>query len=133
MTTRRWIIVAIMVAAGLPGLFKPAVIRTDDETRLAFFFRWQSGHIRFVNSVTDQPVAIDFRIGRRFQAFSVCTDETTEAYYTHGLYDMNAAVAQNATDRLRFCSVKGISLNIGFYTISVKDGWLEVALLWTVW
>ena len=117
----------------LLGLFKPAVIRTDDKTRLAAFFRWQSGQIRFINSVTGQPVTIDFHIGRRFQRFSVSTDETTEAYYTHGVYDLNDTVAKDFNDRLRFCSVKGISLTIGFYSISVKDGCLEVDLLWTVW
>jgi hypothetical protein len=108
------------------------VIRTDSETRLAALFRWQSGQIRFVNSVTERPVTIHFRIGSRFQAFSVDTDETTEAYYTHGLYDMQRELAEVSTDRLRFCSVKGISLTIGFYTLSVQDGCLEVALLWTL-
>lgn len=132
MTKRRLMILAIVVVSFL-GLFKPAVIRTDDKTRLAAFFRWQSGQIRFINSVTDQPVAISFHIGRRFQAFSVSTDDTTEAYYTHGVYDMNTAVVKDSTDQLRFCSVQGISLTIGFYTISVKDGCLEVGLLWTVW
>jgi hypothetical protein len=131
MTGRRWLIAALVAACFL-GLFKPAVIRTDSETRLAALFRWQSGQIRFVNSVTERPVSIRFRIGSRFQAFSVATDETTEAYYTHGLYDMNRMVAEESTDRLSFCSVKGISLRIGFYTLSVQDGCLEVALLWTL-
>jgi len=130
--TKRRLMSAAIVAACFLGLFKPAVIRTDEGTRLAAFFRWQSGQIRFINSVTDQPVTIDFQIRSRFQAFSVLTDGTTEAYYTHGLYDINDTVAKDCTDRLRFCSVKGISLKIGFYTISVKDGCLEVALLWTV-
>ncbi len=126
----------MIVVAGLAcvaGLCKPAVIRTDEETRLALLFRGQSGLIRFVNSVTDQPVHIDFRIGRRFHDFSVSTDETTEAYYTHGLYDINDAVAEDEPDRLRFCSIKGIDLTLGFYKISIKDGCLEVKLLWTVW
>jgi phosphate-selective porin len=87
MKWRRWAIAA--VAVFLLGMCKPAVIRTDRDTRLAVFFRFQSGDIRFVNSVTGQPVHIDFCIGRRFQAFSVRTDETTEDYYTNGTYDMN--------------------------------------------
>jgi len=124
-------IVSFMVVC-LLGIFKPAVIRTDHNTRLAAFFRWQSGQIRFVNSVTERPVTIRFDIGRRFHGFSFFTDETTEAYYTHGLYDMNETVVEESTDHLRFCSVKGISLEIGFYTIEVKDGCLEVALLWTL-
>lgn len=132
MNNRRWMIMAITLVC-LLGLFKPAVIRTDEKTRLAAFFRWQSGQIRFINSVTGQPVTIDFHIGRRFQRFSVSTDETTEAYYTHGVYDLNDTVTKDFNDRLRFCSVQGISLTIGFYSISVKDGCLEVDLLWTVW
>lgn len=130
--TRRHLLIAAAGAACFLGLFKPAVIRTDSETRLAALFRWQSGQIRFVNSVTERPVTIRFRIGSRFQAFSVVTDETTEAYYTHGLYDMPRRLADDATDRLRFCSIKGMSLTIGFYTLSVQDGCLEVALLWTL-
>ncbi len=125
-------IVAAVAVVCFLGLFKPAVIRTNHKTRLAAFFRWQSGQIRFVNSVTDHPVTVRFHIGRRFQAFSVSTDDTTEAYYTHGVYDMNEMVAKESTDRLRFCSVKGISLRVGFYAIEVKDGCLEVALLWTL-
>jgi hypothetical protein len=132
MKWRHLMIVAI-AAACFPGLFKPAVIRTERDTRLAVLLRWQSGQIQFVNSVTGRPVTIGFHIGRRFQAFSVLTDETTEEYYTNGLYDMNATVAKESTDRLSFCSVKGISLRLGFYTFSVKDECLEVALLWTVW
>jgi hypothetical protein len=131
MTRSRLSITALVVACFL-ALFKPAVIRTDHETRLAVLFRWQSGQIRFVNSVTERPVTIRFRIGSRFQAFSVSTDETTEAYYTHGVYDMSAMVAHEFTERLRFCSMKGISLTLGFYTIPVQDGCLEVALLWTL-
>ncbi|RJQ65371.1 MAG: hypothetical protein C4519_28525 [Desulfobacteraceae bacterium] len=130
--TRRRLIAGVIVAACFLGLFKPAVIRTDRETRLAFLFRFQSGQIRFVNSVTDRPVAIHFRIGSRFQAFSYHTDETTEAYYTHGVYGLNQTAGEESTARLRFCSVKGLVLTIGFYTMRVQDGCLEVALLWKI-
>jgi hypothetical protein len=132
MKWHRWAI-ATVAAFSLLGICKPAVIRTDHDTRLAVFFRWQSGEIRFVNSVTGRPVSIGLHIGRRFQAFSVITDETTEAYYTNGTYDMNTRAAQESTDQLRFCSMKGISLRLGFYTYSIKDGCLEVTLLWTLW
>jgi hypothetical protein len=132
MKWRRLTIAAITVA-GIMGLCKPAVIRTDHDTRLAVFFRGQSGDIQFVNSVTGRPVSIGLRIGRRFQAFSVLTDKTTEAYYTNGTYDMNTRAARESTDQLRFCSVKGITLRLGFYTYSIKDGCLEVTLLWTLW
>jgi hypothetical protein len=132
MTRRRLLLILTIVSALFLGIFKPAVIRTENGTRLAALFRWQSGQIHFVNSVTGGPVTIRFRIGSRFQAFSFSTNETTEDYYTDGLYDLNRTVAKESTDRLRFCSVKGISLRIGFYTIFVKNGCLEVALLWTI-
>jgi len=113
-------------------LVKPAVIRTENETRLAVLFRWQTGTISFINSVTGQPVVIRFTIRNQFQNFSVSADETTEAYYSHGVYDLNQAVSCESTSRLKFCSMKGIMLNMGFYTLTVKDGCLEVDLLWTL-
>jgi hypothetical protein len=111
---------------------KPAVIRTENETRLAVLFRWQTGTISFVNSVTGQPVVIRFTLNGRFQNFSVSTDETTEAYYSHGVYDLNQAVSGESSNPLKFCSMKGIILKMGFYTFTVQDGCLEVNLLWTL-
>ncbi len=109
---------------------KPAVVKTEDHSRLLVLLRWQSGQIRFVNSVTNRPVAIHFRIGGLFHDFVVSTDETTEDYYTNGLYNLNELVAKDSTDTLRFCSVQGIRLTLGFYNFDVKDGCLEVRLLW---
>ena len=86
---------------------KPAIVKTEDHSRLLVLLRWQSGQIRFVNSVTNRPVAIDFRIGGLFHDFVVSTDETTEGYYTNGLYNLNELVAKDSTDTLRFCSVRG--------------------------
>jgi hypothetical protein len=113
-------------------LIKPAVIRTENETRLAVLFRWQTGIISFVNSVTGQPVAIRFTLNGRFQNFFVSTGETTEAYYSHGVYDLNQAVSGDSVNPLKFCSMKGIILKMGFYTFIVQDGCLEVNLLWTL-
>ncbi len=109
---------------------KPAVVKTEDHYRLLVLLRWQSGQIRFVNSVTNRPVAIHFRIGGLFHDFVVSTDETTEGYYTNGLYKLNELVAKDSTDTLRFCSIQGIRLTLGFYDFDVKDGCLEVRLLW---
>jgi hypothetical protein len=112
-------------------ILKPAVVHTDNHARLLVLFRGQSGVIRFVNSVTEKPVAIHFRIGSRFQDFSFVTDETTEAYYTSGLFSLNEAVSKESKEALRFCSMKGISLKLGFYDLHVKGGCLEAKLLWT--
>jgi hypothetical protein len=115
----------------LLSILKPALIKTDNHAGLLVLFRGQSGSIRFVNSVTERPVAIQFRIRGRFQDFSVATDETTEAYYTSGLFSLNEAVSRESTDALQLCSMKGISLSLGFYDFYLNDGCLEVKLLWT--
>ena len=129
---KRFVMICGITLAILLLLVKPAVIRTENETRLAVFFRWQTGTISFINSVTGQPVFIRFTIRGQFQNFSVSADETTEAYYSHGVYDLNRAVSGESTNRLKFCSMKGIILTMGFYTFTVKDGCLEVDLLWTL-
>jgi hypothetical protein len=113
-------------------IVKPAVVKTDDHSGLLVLLRWQSGEISFVNSVTERPVRIHFRVGGLFQDFRVTTDETTEAYYTSGLYSMNDVSSKESVDILRFCSMKGIRLNLGFYDLHVKGSCLEVRLLWTV-
>jgi hypothetical protein len=130
MGKRALVILGLLVGC-LLLILKPAVFRTDDHAGLLVLFRGQSGVIRFVNSVTERPVAIHLRIGGRFQDFSVATDETTEAYYTNGLFSLNEAVSKESTDALQFCSMKGISLSLGFYDFDLKDGCLEVKLLWT--
>jgi hypothetical protein len=112
-------------------ILKPALIKTDNHAGLLVLFRGQSGAIQFVNSVTERPVIIHFRIGGKFKDFSFSTDETTEAYYTNGLFPLNEAVSKESTDALRFCSMKGISLSLGFYDFHLKDSCLEVKLLWT--
>ncbi len=109
---------------------KPAVVETEGHSRLLVLLRWQSGQIRFVNSVTRKPVVIRFRIGGLFHDFAVHTDKSTEEYYTNGLYSLNEVAAKESTDILRFCSATGIRLTLGFYDLDVKDGCLEARLLW---
>jgi hypothetical protein len=126
---------AVLIGGGLlvclMFVIKPAVLQTDNHVRLLVLLRWQSGTIRFVNSVTDKPVVIHFRVGGRFQDFSVDTDETTEAYYTRGVYPLNKTTSGESVRSLRFCSIKGISMTIGFYDLQVKESCLEAKLLWT--
>ncbi len=132
MHLRRLIFGGGFLACLLLAAVKPAVVSTDQKTGLLVLFRWQSGQIRFINSVTQEPVVIRFRLGRVFQGFSVSTDPLTESYYTSGTYSLNEAAAAEQTDVLRFCSIGGISLRLGFYDIELKDGCLEVRLLWTI-
>jgi hypothetical protein len=121
-----------LLAAGLAAAAKPAVLQTDGGARLLVLWRGQTGSIRFVNSVTGQPVAIAFRIGRLFQEFSVATEATTEAYYTHGVYPLGAALAAESNRSLKLCSGTGIELRLGFYHVHLQGGCLEARLLWTL-
>ena len=130
--TKRYLLITATVLVGLLLILKPAVVKLESGTRLLVLLRWQSGQINFVNSVTEKPVSIHFQIGGLFQQFTVLTDETTESYYTNGLYSMNEAVSRESTNTLKFCSMKGISLSLGFYRFSLEDGCLEVELLWTI-
>jgi hypothetical protein len=126
------LICGLFLPACLILLLKPAVVKTGDHSRLLVLLRWQSGDIRFINSVTGRPVRIHFRIRDRFRDFVVTTDETTEDYYTSGLYSMNEALSKDAERNLRFCSIIGLHLRLGFYQFDLKDGCLEVKLLWTM-
>ena len=75
---------------------------------------------------------IRFRIGCVFQHFSVSAAPMTESYYTSGTYPMNALAAAEKTAVLRLCSMRGISLKLGFYDMEINDECLEVRLLWTI-
>ena len=130
--TKRNLLIIATVLIGLLLIVKPAVVKLENGSRLLVLLRWQSGKIQFVNSVSEKPVSIQFQIKGLFQQFTVLTDETTESYYTNGLYSMNEAVSRESTNTLKFCSMKGISLILGFYSFSLKDGCLEVKLLWTI-
>ncbi|RJR23816.1 MAG: hypothetical protein C4582_04975 [Desulfobacteraceae bacterium] len=129
---KKGLIASVAVLALLVLMFRPALLKTDTQTRLLALFRWQSGEIKFVNSVTQRPVVIRFNIGSRFHNFSILTDEATEEYYSHGLYDLKRAVSKDSTMTLKFCSMKGISVTVGFYRIHVQDGCLEVSILWKI-
>jgi hypothetical protein len=130
---RKPVLLAVcLLLAGVAAAAKPALLRTDSGDKLLLLWRGQTGSVHFVNSVTEQPVAIHFRIGRLFQNFSVATDDTTEAYYTHGVYPMGSALATESTRLLRFCSGTGMALTLGFYDIHLQGGCLEAMLLWTL-
>ena len=129
---KRLFLALCLFLVALTALAKPAILQTEGGTRLLLLWRGQTGGIHFVNSVTGEPVAIDFRIGRLFHAFSVATDATTEAYYTHGVYPMGAALAGESNRSLKLCSGTGIDLRLGFYHVHLQDGCLEARLLWTL-
>lgn len=125
---RRLLLVAVVVLGAAAALVRPAVATTDTGSRLLLLVRGQSGSIRFVNSITHRPVEIDFRIGSRFERFDMRTDAGTEEYYSAGLYPVNDVASRDATRVLRFCSMAGMHLTLGFHELDIKDGCLEVKL-----
>src|SRR5512146_1355893 len=118
MRLRRFLLAAVLLGGGA-ALVRPAVVTTESGTRLLLLLREQSGHIRFVNSVTGRPVDIAFRIGTRFSGFEMRTDPGTEEYYTSGLYPLNEVASRQSTGVLRFCSIQGMHLTLGFHELDV--------------
>lgn len=119
------------MALGLAAAVRPAVVVTEEAERRILLWRGQSGEIRFVHSVTERPVAIRFRVGRRFEDFSVAADPLTESYYTAGVHPWNERVALERTEEIRLCSMRGIDLRLGSHELHLAGGCLEVRLLWT--
>ncbi len=130
-TVKRLLI--LLFAAGIVGFFvKPAVVTQNGSETVAFFWRFQQGHLHFINSVTDRPVDIHFRITSTFSNFRMVTDELTEQYYTAGWYDVNEQLRPEVTPVLRSCSIRGMTLTIGNHEWHVEGGCLEVRLIWTL-
>ena len=67
----RTLLIGGALLAGLAVVVKPAILRTDNHARLLVLLRWQSGTVRFVNSVTERPVVFHFRVAGTFRDFSV--------------------------------------------------------------
>lgn len=120
-----------LLAACIVGFFvKPAVVIQNGAQRLTLFWRFQEGTIHFINSVTDRPVDIHFRITSMFSDFRMATDELTEQYYTAGGYDVNERLKPETTSILQSCSMKGIDLTIGNHQWHIEGGCVEVRLIW---
>ncbi|MEJ5363916.1 MAG: hypothetical protein WHS86_02345 [Desulfosoma sp.] len=127
------------VACAVCGIFlaavgfflKPARVAVDDRSTVVVFRRFEEGSIRFVNSVTQKPVTIRFRVRSLFSDFSMETDEETENYYTSGTYAIDPVLSRHTSSSLKLCSIQGIALSVGDDRWEIQDGCLEVTLLWT--
>ncbi|MEJ5359542.1 MAG: hypothetical protein WHT06_12820 [Desulfobacterales bacterium] len=128
----RLLAAAAVLAVGFTAAARPALVVGEDSSRRILLWHGQSGEIRFLHSVTDRPVTIRFRLGRRFEAFSVATDPLTESTYTAGVYLWNDRVGEEQTELLRLCSLRGIDLRLGSHELHIAGGCLEVRLLWTL-
>lgn len=131
MTVRRrlfWLSIVPVLAAA--ALLRPVAVRGDGLDSTVWLWAWQHGNARFINSVTHVPVRIDFSLINGFDHFSMTTDEKTEHYYTSGEYDIDARLAGQRTHTLQYCSMVGITVQLGPHQFQVADGCLEIEALW---
>lgn len=123
-----WLPVVLLLAAAI--LLRPVAVHGDGVRGTVWLWAWQHGSASFTNSVTHEPVRIDFGLLAGFDQFSMATDEETEHYYTSGVYDIDGRLAGQRTHRLQYCSVVGISVRLGRHRFEVADGCLEMKALW---
>ena len=130
MTIRRllWLSVVPLLAAA--ALLRPVAVRGDGVNSTLWLWAWQHGSASFTNSVTHEPVRIGFGLVTGFDHFSMTTDEKTEQYYTSGGYDIDGRLAGQQTDTLQYCSMVGITVQLGPHQFQVADGCLEIEALW---
>lgn len=130
MAARRllWLSAIPVLAAAV--LLRPVAVRGDDFEQTVWLWAWQGGSASFTNSVTQAPVRIDFGLRTGFDHFRMTTDEKTEHYYTSGSYAIDARLARQRTDTLRYCSMVGITVLLGGHRFKVMDGCLEMHALW---
>lgn len=123
-----WLSAVLVLAAA--ALLRPVAVRGDALNRTVWLWAWQSGSATFTNSVTLAPVRIDFGLASGFDHFSMTTDEKTEQYYTGGSYDIDARLAGQRTNALRYCSMVGITVRLGTQRFQIVNGCLELKALW---
>ena len=123
---------AVLLAAliFLAGFIRPVRIAGDHGSGLLCLWAWQKGRIEFINSVTNRPVVIRFKMPWRFSGFSVKTDSGTEEYYTAGKYSWNERLSMEQTRMITYCSEVGITLTLGGRVFHEKGGCLRATLLW---
>lgn len=125
----RWLAAAALVLTAAV-LSRPVAVRGDGVDSTMWLWAWQHGSARFINSVTHVPVRIDFGLVTGFDHFSMTTDEKTEHYYTSGGYDIDTRLMGQRTDTLQYCSMVGITVQLGPRQFQVADGCLEFKILW---
>lgn len=121
---------AIAMLAAAAALLRPVAVHGDGVDETVWLWAWQDGSASFVNSVTQVPVRIDFGLRAGFDHFSMTTDEKTEHYYTSGGYAIDARLSEQRTDTLQYCSMVGITVQLGGHRFQVADGCLQLKALW---
>lgn len=123
-----WLAVVPALAAAV--LLRPVAVRGDGVDRTIWLWAWQGGSASFTNSVTHVPVRIDFGLATGFDRFRMTTDEKTEHYYTSGAYDIDGRLMGQRTATLQYCSMVGITVQLGPHRFQVADGCLDIEALW---
>ena len=123
-----WPIAIIALVAAL--LLRPVAVQSDSTSSIVWMGAWQNGSVTFTNSVTGVPVQIDFGLLYGFDQFSMDTDEKTQQYYTHGVYDIGQRLSGQHTHVLQYCSIVGINVQLGSRQFQVTDGCLKIEALW---
>ena len=130
MTSRGLLWLSAVVVLAVAALLRPVAVRMDGTDRMVWLWAWQDGSASFINSITHEPVQIDFGLGTGFDRFSMTTDEETELYYTSGEYAIDQRLAGQRTRTLQYCSMVGITVRLGRHRFEVADGCLEMEVLW---
>jgi hypothetical protein len=123
-------ILLILVLLFVAVMIRPVRVTNEDGAITLWLWAWQRGQIDFINSVTNRPVSISFRMPWRFSRFSARTDPGTEDYYTEGLYRWNDAMAKERTRSIRYCSEVGVSVTFVKKAIRTRGGCIKADLLW---
>ena len=110
--------------------FRPIKLVTDTYSKILFCWSWNKGNVEFINSVTGGKVNILFDLNNGFSHFKMKTDEKTENYYTSGTYNINEFLKKEKRNKLDFCSIKGMNIKIGLYTIKVKNSCATLEVIW---
>ena len=114
----------------LLAFIRPVRIERDHDSGTLWLWAWQKGRIEFINSVTNRPVAINFKMLWRFSDFSAQTDPGTEEYYTAGVFSWGKQLAREQTRELQYCSEVGITLTLGGKVFHEQGGCIRAVLLW---
>lgn len=111
-------------------IFRPVKLVTDENSKILFCWIWDKGIVEFTNSVTGGNVKIKFNLLWNFNNFKMVTDEKTEDYYTSGTYSINNFLAGEKRNKMFFCSIVGMKIKIGNYTIFLKNNCATLEVLW---
>ncbi len=111
-------------------VFRPVKLITDNGSKILLCWAWDKGLVEFTNSVTGGKVKIIFNLLWGFDDFKMLTDEKTEDYYTSGTYDINRFLKSEKRNKLFFCTIVGMKIQLGRYSFNLKNNCATLEVLW---